>query len=182
MLNFKSQTSGQGERGRPGVGFNLTSDGNYNMLDKKLANVGEGTNPADVITLKQLDAVDFEAITRDVDLQDTYNVINIKQQTFNEMNTNRNTLVCYEDVRDVFVSHKESVFPMETHLNMGNNYIYNVKTPVNNDQGANKSYVDQHVAKAGDTMSGNLKMGGNKITGVGDATSRTDVINMKFYN
>ena len=61
------------------------------MVDKKLANVGEGTNPADAITLKQLDAVDFEAITRDVDLQDTYNVINIKQQTFNEMNTNRNT-------------------------------------------------------------------------------------------
>ena len=92
------------------------------MVDKKLANVGEGTNPADAITLKQLDAVDFEAITRDVDLQDTYNVINIKQQTFNEMNTNRNTLVCYEDVRDVFVGHKESVFPMETHLNMANNY------------------------------------------------------------
>ena len=28
LLNFKSQTSGQGERGRPGVGFNLTADGN----------------------------------------------------------------------------------------------------------------------------------------------------------
>ena len=36
---------------------------------------------------------------------------------------------------------------------MGNNYIYNVKTPVNNDQGVNKSYVDSKVAKAGGTIS-----------------------------
>lgn len=50
-------------------------------------------------------------------------------------------------VTKMFVSRKESVFPMQTHLDMGNNYIYNVQTPINNDQGANKSYVDQHVAK-----------------------------------
>ena len=37
---------------------------------------------------------------------------------------------------------------------MGNNYIYNVKTPVNNDQVVNKSYVDSKIAKAGGTMSG----------------------------
>ena len=67
-------------------------------------------NPTDAMTLKQLDVVDFETITKDIDLQDTYNVIHSKQQTFNEMNTNRNTLVCYEDARDVFVSRKESAF------------------------------------------------------------------------
>ena len=54
------------------------------------------------------------------------------------------------------------VFPMQTHLDMANSYIYNV----NNDQGTNKSYVDQHVAKAGDTMSGDLNMGGNKNTNI----------------
>ena len=46
------------------------------------------------------------------------------------MNTNRKTLVCYEDVRDVFISRKESVFPMGTHLDVGNNYIYNVKSTI----------------------------------------------------
>ena len=121
LLNLKSQTSGQGERGRPGVGFNLTSDGNYDMVNKKLANLADGTNPTDAITLQQLDAVDFQTITRDIDLQDTYNVINSKQKTFNEMNARRNTLVCFEDVRDVFVSRKESVFPMASYLDMGNN-------------------------------------------------------------
>ena len=121
LLNLKSQTSGQGERGRPGVGFNLTSDGNYDMVNEKLANLADGTNPTDAITLQKLDAVDFQRITRDIDLQDTYNVINSKQKTFNEMNARRNTLVCFEDVRDVFVSRKESVFPMASYLDMGNN-------------------------------------------------------------
>ena len=54
------------------------------------------------------------------------------------------------------------VFPTQTHLHMANNYSYNV----NNDQGTNKSYVDQHVAKAGDTMSGDLNMGGNNNTNI----------------
>ena len=91
---------------------------------------------------------------------------------------NRNTLVCYEDVRDVFLSRKESVFPMATHLDIGNNYIHNVKTPINNDQGANKSYIDQHVAKTGDTMSGNLNMDGNKIKGSqsGDEATSKDYV------
>ena len=66
---------------------------------------------------------------QNIDLKDTYNGINSKQQTFNEMNANRNTLVCYEDVRDVFVSREESVFPMGTYLDMGNHFIYNVKPP-----------------------------------------------------
>ena len=82
--------------------------------------------------------IDKHHNNQNIDLKDTYNVINSKQQTFNEMNTNINTLVCYEDVSDMFASRKESVFSMETHLDTGNNYIYNVKTPVNNDQGANK--------------------------------------------
>ena len=30
-------------RGAPGIGFNLTSDGNYDMLNKKPTNVSEGT-------------------------------------------------------------------------------------------------------------------------------------------
>ena len=141
LLHFKSQTAGQGGRGAPGVGFNLTADGNYDMVNKKLENVAEGTNPTDAITLKQLGAVDFETITRDIDLHNTYNVIN----------------------RDVVVSRKESVFPMQTHLDMGNQFLYNVKTRINNDQGANKSYVDQHVAKAGNTMSGDLNIGVNSI-------------------
>ena len=115
LLNFKHKTSGQGERGKPGVGFNLTTDGNYDMVNKKLVNVAEGTARSDAITKHQLDTalIDKHDNYQNIDLKNTYNAINSKQQTFNEMNRNRNTLVCYEDVRDVFVSRKESVFPMQ---------------------------------------------------------------------
>ena len=120
--------------------------------------MAEGTASSDAITKHQLDTamIDKHGNNQNIDLKNTYNVINSKQKTFSEMNASRNTLVCYEDVRDVFVSRKEPVFPKQTRLDMGNNYIYNVKTPVNNDQGANKSYVDTKVAKAGGTMSGVL--------------------------
>ena len=40
--------------------------------------------------------IDKHDNNQNIDLKDTYNVINSKQQTFNEMNTNINTLVCYE--------------------------------------------------------------------------------------
>ena len=63
------------------------------------------------------------------------------------MTTNRKTLVCYKDVRDVFISLKESVFPMETHLDMGNSYIYNFKSPINNYQETIKGNVDGKLAK-----------------------------------
>ena len=99
----------------------------------------EGTASSDAMTKHQLDTamIDKHGNNQNIDLKNTYNVINSKQQTFSEMNASRNTLVCYEDVRDVFVSRKEPVFPKQTRLDMGNNYIYNVKTAVNNDQGAN---------------------------------------------
>ena len=71
---------------------------------------------------------------------------------------------------------------MTTHLDIGNHFIYDVMTPVNNDQGANKHYADQKVAKFGDTMSGTSDISGNKIIDCGDAKSNTDVININFYN
>ena len=109
----------------------------------------EGTVSNNAITKHELDTamIDKHDNNQDIDLTDTYNVSNSKQQTFNEINTNWKTLVCYEDVRDVLVSCKQSVFPIETHLDMGNNYIYNVKTPISNDQSAYNQYVDSALSK-----------------------------------
>ena len=36
-------------RGPPGVGFKLTQDGNYDMENKKLTKVAEGTDNSDAI-------------------------------------------------------------------------------------------------------------------------------------
>ena len=45
----------KGLQGTPGVGFSLTRDGNYDMLNTKLKNVGEGVESSDAVTKHQLE-------------------------------------------------------------------------------------------------------------------------------
>ena len=45
----------RGIQGSPGVGFSLTKDGNYDMIYKKMKNVGEGVESSDAVTKHQLE-------------------------------------------------------------------------------------------------------------------------------
>ena len=45
----------KGATGASGTGFNLTSDGNYDMTNKKLTKVAKGTDTNDVVIKQQLD-------------------------------------------------------------------------------------------------------------------------------
>ena len=158
----------RGVQGPPGIGFNLTSDGNYDITNKKLTNMAKGTASSDAVTKNQLDTAvgNKHSTDQDIDLKNTYNVINSNRLTYDEMGKNGGTLVCYEDVREVFVSRKECVFPMETYLDMGKQLIYNVKTPINSDQGVNKSYADTKLSLSGGLMTGDLDTNNNKIYNV----------------
>ena len=69
----------------------------------------------------------------DIDLQDKYNVKNSKQQSFSHLASNYDNLVSYDDVKNIFLSRKET-------FDMGN-----LATVA--DQGANKKYVDVETAK-----------------------------------
>ena len=44
----------RGIQGPPGIGFNLTADGNYDMTSKKLTKVAKGTAPNDAVIKQQL--------------------------------------------------------------------------------------------------------------------------------
>ena len=48
-------TGPKGATGASGTGFNLTSDGNYDMTNKKLTSVAKGTASNDAVTKNQLD-------------------------------------------------------------------------------------------------------------------------------
>ena len=56
---FNEQSSdhpfAKGIQGAPGVGFNLTSSGDYDMINKKLRNVGAPSANTDAATKKYVD-------------------------------------------------------------------------------------------------------------------------------
>ena len=53
--NNQQQRFLRGIQGSPGIGFSLTKDGNYDINNKKLKNVGEGVESSDAITKHQLE-------------------------------------------------------------------------------------------------------------------------------
>ena len=154
------------------------------MVGKKLTNLGDGISPSDAVTRKQLDSSGVGNITADIDLKNSYNIKKSKKRTFDQLKAATESLVSYEEVKENFIGINEAE-AMKTYLDMGDNFIYNVKTPTANDQAANKSYVDTtetnimnpaamiHATKqeladylkkdGSEKMTGNLDMNGKRI-------------------
>ena len=63
-----NQPFAKGIQGAPRIGFNLTKDGDYDMVNKKLTSVGDGTNPNDAVTKRQLDSVGGSDITKKISI------------------------------------------------------------------------------------------------------------------
>ena len=79
---------------------------------------------------------------------------------------NTNKAVSYETQREIFLSRKES-FPMETDINMNNNFIQNVATPTSSHQATNKGYCDYNFLnrQKGGRIMGSLSMNQNNLFG-----------------
>ena len=85
---FNEHSSGQqfarGIQGAPGVGFNLTADGNYDMSNKKLRNVGAPALNTDAATKKYVDdnssggKTSSLTIDSNIDMKDSFRILNLK--------------------------------------------------------------------------------------------------------
>ena len=85
---FNEHSSGQqfaqGIQGAPGVGFNLTADGNYDMSNKKLRNVGAPALNTDAATKKYVDdnssggKTSSLTIDSNIDMKDSFHILNLK--------------------------------------------------------------------------------------------------------
>ena len=82
---------------------------------------------------------------------------------------NTNKAISYETQREIFISRKET-FPMETDINMNNNYIQNVATPTSSHQATNKGYCDYNFLnrQKGGVIMGPLSMNRNDLIGIPD--------------
>ena len=75
----------RGIQGAPGVGFSLTSDGNYDVLSEKLTNVGSPTVNTDAATRKYVDdnssgrrKASRLTVDSNIDIKYTFRILNLK--------------------------------------------------------------------------------------------------------
>ena len=168
-------------------GQKLINPGEIEMNRKLITNLDTDENndlsAVNMITLKKFHPnapAPTHEVTKDIDLKELFNVVQSKQQTYHDLGTHYDNLVSYNDVKNIFVSRKDT-FPMETALDMGNQTIFNVKDPTIDDQGVNKGYVDKKfLPLSGGTMKNGLSMGGNKISNIAKPTRDADAATKKF--
>ena len=209
----------QGAAGPQGIGFKLTPNGNYDIQNKKLVNVKQGADPNDVVTKSQMQLLDNapgdvranKAViysnsgsvhTNSIYLQDTpdgagsSNDVRLltEHQSYENIHLNIPDLKNF-DGHGGRAKSEIMVTSTEQHITGRKTFFdISVLKPDNNDQAANKKYVDDEIKKIPSPdlstylkkdgtveMTGNLDMGNQQITNLGANIQNTyDVVNLGF--
>ena len=209
----------QGAAGPQGIGFKLTPNGNYDIQNKKLVNVKQGADPNDVVTKSQIQLLDNapgdvranKAViysnsgsvhTNSIYLQDTpdgagsSNDVRLltEHQSYENIHLNIPDLK-NSDGPGGRAKSEIVVTSTEQHITGRKTFFdISVLKPDNNDQAANKKYVDDEIKKIPSPdlstylkkdgtveMTGNLDMGNQQITNLGANIQNTyDVVNLGF--
>ena len=174
-----------GSRGLPGIGFKLDANNDYDMQNKKLVNVKQGTNNNDVVTKSQLDSEIAKIPSVDTSkfmlkTGDTMTGSLVVPKDNYPVQGNLNKVISYESQREIFLSKKEGG-RMEQHIDMNNNFITNVKDPVNSDHCVNKKYVENQLEKKLDKGS-DIDMKNNSIINLDLPSNQRDAACVEFVN
>ena len=159
--NQPHQSFLRGLRGSPGVGFSLTRDGNYDMNNKKLKNVGEGVESSDAVTKHQLETT-------------INSKINSSPSLNNFVKNDSPEVAADLDMKGFSIKNMK-VTPADDTSATSRKYVdgkLNTK--------ADKSILSQYIKRDGSVqMVGNLQMNGKRITGLssvpyynGEATNK----------
>ena len=183
VLNFNHFINSRGIRGLPGIGFKLDSNNDYDMQNKKLVNVKQGTNNNDVVIKSQLDSEIAKIPSSDTSLfvkKSGATMIGdlILQPQSYPIHGNMNKALSYSAARAIFLSKKEGGSMLQP-LDMNNHFITNIKDPVNSDHGVNKKYVDNQLVKKLD-KGAKIDMKNNAITNVKFPVNQKDVATVEY--
>ena len=183
VLNFNHFMSSRGIRGLPGIGFKLDDNNDYDMQNKKLVNVKQGTNNNDVVTKSQLDSeiakipsADTTQFVKKTGATMSGDLI-LQPQPY-PIHGNTNKALSYNAARIIFLSKKEGGSMLQP-LDMNNHFITNIKDPVNSDHGVNKKYVDNQLSKKLDKDT-TIDMKDNAITNVKFPVNQKDVATVEY--
>ena len=174
-----------GSRGLPGIGFKLDANNDYDMQNKKLVNVKQGTNNNDVVTKSQLDSeiakipsVDTTQFVKKTGA--TMNGDLILQPQPYPIHGNTDKAISYNTARNIFLSKKEGGSMLQS-LDMNNHFITNIKDPVNSDHGVNKKYVENQLEKKLD-KGADIDMKNKSIINLDLPSNQRDAACVEFVN
>ena len=171
-----NNTFSKGIQGAPGVGFNLTSDCDYDMINKKLRNVGAPSDNTDAATKKYVDdnssgSLLSSNLTVDSNIDMNHKAI---ENLYPPQNNNDAATKFYTDVKFLHVNGDNQ---MIGNLNMNSKKTVNVNSPTRQNDASNKKYVDDTVAANKVDVSPYFKKDGSqKMTG------NIDMDNNRIYN
>ena len=177
----------KGVQGAPGVGFNLTADGNYDMVGKKLTNVGAPTSDTDSATKKYVDdnsgggKTSLITVDSNIDMKDTYRILNLKSPSDADEPVTKN----YAESNFFQIDGSQQ---MTGDVNMNNKKIKNLSSPTANSDAATKKYVDDSKVdgsvflKLDGTrqMTGDLNMNNNQIFNIPNPTGSKQPIPLAY--
>ena len=173
----------KGIQGAPGVGFNLTSSGDYDMINKKLRNVGAPSANTDAATKKYVDD-NSSGSPKTSQLTVDSNI---------DMKNHRITnLITPQDSKDPATTYyvdntfldRDGSYPMKGNLNMDNNQILNLPAPAGPKQPTPLAFTDLKYLNVGGTnkMTNNLDMDNKGIIHLKTPTNDTDGATKKYVD
>ena len=172
---------GKGIQGAPGIGFSLTADGNYDMINRKLKNVGAPSDNADAATKKYVDdnsssSTSDLTVDSNIDMKDNYRILNLKSP----LDADEPATKQYSDSR--FIDKNGGT--LLGNLDMNNHRIYNIPAPTGPKQPIPLALGDLkylHVAGT-NKMTHDLNMDNKKIIHLRPPTSDTDAATKKYVD
>ena len=179
----------KGLQGAPGVGFNLTADGNYDMAGKKLTNVGNPTDDKDAASKKYVDThsgggkTSLITVDSNIDMKSQYSITKLKTPTDNDDAANKKYVDDSKVDGSVFLK-LDGTRVMTGNLNMNNNRIYNIPNPTGSKQPIPLAYGDLaylHV-NGSNMMTNHMNMNNKKITNLQTPTNGTDAATKKYVD
>ena len=133
------QPFSRGVQGAQGVGFNLTADGNYDMVNKKLTNVGNPTSNTDAATKKYVDEnsgggkTSLLTVDSNIDMKSKYSITKLKTPTGDDEAATKKYVDDSKVDGSVFLK-LDGTRKMTGNLDMNNNriLIFQIQLEINN--------------------------------------------------
>ena len=179
----------KGVQGAPGVGFNLTADGNYDMVGKKLANVGAPTSDTDSATKKYVDThsgggkTSLITVDSNIDMKSQFSITKLKTPSDNDDAATKKYVDDSKVDGSVFLK-LDGTRKMAGNLDMNNKRIFNLPNPTGSKQPIPLAYGDLaylHV-DGSNMMTNHMNMNNKKITHLQTPTNNTDATTKKYVD